>query len=399
MNFSTNAPGDTQIMKENSHLSTKIAVSQFQPPRQRTVLGVLNENDQHGSQLSRHSSFTDSTQLTFLSCTSSSSYDIYVEEACEIVLAASGQEVVSNNYHCGDQTEALKNEDARLLLELSTSSCQKMQSEHNESHMSEVQCRSEYDEDIYWHLRQNEVQLRPLYNYLEKHPEITSGMRVILVDWLVEVAQEYKLRSETLYLAVNYLDRFLSDTAFIKRGKLQLVGTAALMIAAKYEEIFPPELNEFVYITDSTYTKRQLIQMEYILLKVLTFKMTAATAKLFLRQFLVVQPVDATTANLAMYVSELSLLEMDPFLQYRPSIVAASAYCLANYTVSRSLWPSALQAFAGYTLSDIEDCLIDLHNFYLKAESLPHQAIRDKYRSSKYCQVSLITAPATLLFQ
>lgn len=57
-------------------------------------------------------------------------------------------------------------------------------------------------------------------------------MRVILVDWLVEVVQEYKLGSETLHLAVNYLDRFLSYTTFIKRNKLQLVGTAALLIAA-----------------------------------------------------------------------------------------------------------------------------------------------------------------------
>lgn len=57
-------------------------------------------------------------------------------------------------------------------------------------------------------------------------------MRFILVDWLVEVVQEYKLSTETLYLAVNYVDRFLSGTAFVKREKLQLVGTAALMIAA-----------------------------------------------------------------------------------------------------------------------------------------------------------------------
>lgn len=76
------------------------------------------------------------------------------------------------------------------------------------------------------------MRTRPKPGYLERHPEITNGMRVILVDWLVEVVQEYKLRSETLHLAVNYLDRFLSCTAGVKRGKLQLVGTAALMIAA-----------------------------------------------------------------------------------------------------------------------------------------------------------------------
>lgn len=57
-------------------------------------------------------------------------------------------------------------------------------------------------------------------------------MRAVLVDWLVEVVQEYRLRSETLHLAVNYLDRFLSSTAYVKRSKLQLIGIAALLIAA-----------------------------------------------------------------------------------------------------------------------------------------------------------------------
>lgn len=56
-------------------------------------------------------------------------------------------------------------------------------------------------------------------------------MRVILVDWLVEVAEEYKLGLETVHLAVNYLDRFLSSMSVL-RGKLQLVGTAALLVAA-----------------------------------------------------------------------------------------------------------------------------------------------------------------------
>lgn len=76
------------------------------------------------------------------------------------------------------------------------------------------------------------MRFMPKPGYLENHPEITSDMRVVLVDWLVEVVQEYKLGSETLHLAVNYLDRFLSCTAHVKRNKLQLAGTAALLIAA-----------------------------------------------------------------------------------------------------------------------------------------------------------------------
>ena len=85
-------------------------------------------------------------------------------------------------------------------------------------------------------------------------PLINKSMRAILVDWLVEVAEEYNLVPETLYLTVNYIDRFLSSNAIIDPSKLQLVGVSCMLIAAKLEEIYPPEISEFVYITNSTYT-------------------------------------------------------------------------------------------------------------------------------------------------
>ncbi|XP_056265144.1 cyclin-A1 [Pseudoliparis swirei] len=407
MNFSTNALGGSHASKENIPASSKIdAPPQVQRAKQRRVLGVLSENEQHGrsslsqgSHFSKPSSLSDSSQLAFLGCSSTSNYDVYVEEASEVVLAASGQEEISNSCYPDVDTAALQHEDLRLLLELSSSSCQDASMQSDKSLMSEeVLCVSEYAEDIHLHLRESEMRTRPKPGYLERHPEITNGMRVILVDWLVEVVQEYKLRSETLHLAVNYLDRFLSCTAGVKRGKLQLVGTAALMIAAKYEEILPPELNEYVYTTDNTYTKQQLVRMEHVFLRVLAFKMVAPTTNQFLRLFMSIHSVCADTENLALYVAELSLLEIDPFLQYTPSIVAAGAYCLATYIVNRSFWPDSLHAFTGYPTATLVPCVTDLHKLYMSAENHPQQAIREKYKSSKYCGVSLITAPAVLPF-
>lgn len=83
---------------------------------------------------------------------------------------------------------------------------------------------------------------------------INKSMRAILVDWLVEVAEEYNLVPETLFLTVNYIDRFLSSNVIVDPSKLQLVGVACMLIASKLEEIYPPEISEFVYITNSTYT-------------------------------------------------------------------------------------------------------------------------------------------------
>ena len=101
-----------------------------------------------------------------------------------------------------------------------------------------------------------QARLRPKHTYMRKQRDISYAMRAILVDWLVEVAEEYKLSTHTLFLAVAYIDRFLSEMA-VQRGKLQLVGVTCMLLAAKYEEIYPPAIDEFVYITDNTYTRDQ----------------------------------------------------------------------------------------------------------------------------------------------
>lgn len=76
-----------------------------------------------------------------------------------------------------------------------------------------------------------QIKSKPRAGYMKKLPDITNSMRAILVDWLVVVGEKYKLQNETLYLAVNYIDRFLSSMS-VHREKLQLVGTAAMLLAS-----------------------------------------------------------------------------------------------------------------------------------------------------------------------
>ena len=73
-------------------------------------------------------------------------------------------------------------------------------------------------QDVFWFLRSREVALSTKFNYMEKQPDITMNMRQILVDWLVEVSEEYKLQTETLHLAVNYIDRY--KKLFRRRDRL-----------------------------------------------------------------------------------------------------------------------------------------------------------------------------------
>ncbi|XP_026187075.1 cyclin-A2 [Mastacembelus armatus] len=254
----------------------------------------------------------------------------------------------------------------------------------------------EYAAEIHTYLREMEVKTRPKAGYMKKQPDITNSMRAILVDWLVEVGEEYKLQNETLYLAVNYIDRFLSSMSVL-RGKLQLVGTAAMLLASKFEEIYPPEVAEFVYITDDTYTKKQVLRMEHLVLKVLSFDLAAPTIVQFLTHYFLHQPVGKQVENLAMYLGELSLVDSDPFLKYLPSETAAAAYVLANNTVTGGSWPKSLTDMTGYSLEGLMPCVKDLHRTYLSATQHAQQSVREKYKGSKYHEVSCIEAPATLL--
>ncbi|KAL0839751.1 hypothetical protein ABMA28_016392 [Loxostege sticticalis] len=283
----------------------------------------------------------------------------------------------------------------------------------------------EYRQDIYEYMREIEVKNRANPRYMRKQPDITHMMRSILIDWLVEVCDEYGQQSETLHLAVSYVDRFLSYMSVV-RTKLQLVGTAATYIAAKYEEVYPPEVSEFVYITDDTYTKREVLRMEHLILKVLSFDLSTPTSLAFLSHYCISNGLSKKTFHLAAYIAELSLLEADPYLQFRPSVIAAAAlatarHCLlcercvsaekdsageerpqtkkdvdaseptrAHASCLAAAWPAALAACAGYSAAELEPCLRELARSHAHAPHQPYRAIPDKYKSNKYEGVSTV---------
>lgn len=247
-----------------------------------------------------------------------------------------------------------------------------------------------YVNDIYSFLRETEVRYHPK-DYMQYQKDITPHMRAILVDWLIEVAEEYKLSSETLYLAVSYIDRYLSKKT-VMRGKLQLVGVASMLLASKYEEIYAPSVDEFVYISDNTYSKEEVFCMESNVLDTLEFCLTGATTKNFLRRYLKAagSGSDANVQMFANYLCELSLHEYC-FTKYLPSIVAASAVCLALYTLNKTpCWTPTLEYYARLRLTDetFRKCINEMHHHHKAAPKLTLQAVQDKYAQAKYCRVS-----------
>lgn len=78
---------------------------------------------------------------------------------------------------------------------------------------------------------------------------------------------------------------FSSQLEVVTKAKLQLVGVSAMWIAAKYEEMYAPEVSDFSYITDNAYTKAEIRQMECIILRALDFSLGRPLPIHFLRRF------------------------------------------------------------------------------------------------------------------
>ena len=96
------------------------------------------------------------------------------------------------------------------------------------------------------------------------------------------------------------MDRFLQvEVGSVSRNKLQLVGVSAMLIAAKYEEIYAPEVKDFVYITDRAYTEKEILKMEIRILATLNFDLGRPLPPHFLRRASKAGGVEAATRTLA----------------------------------------------------------------------------------------------------
>ena len=144
--------------------------------------------------------------------------------------------------------------------------------------------------------------------YMRGQRDINENVRAILVDWIISVHAKFKLLPETLFLTINLIDRYFSLFNVLK-SDVQLVGVAALLIATKYEEIYPPNVKDFIYLTDNTYTRPQILAMEQDILFHLQFEIQQTSSYRFLERYWKISLADTVTFFLAQYLLELALLD------------------------------------------------------------------------------------------
>jgi G2/mitotic-specific cyclin 1/2 len=210
-------------------------------------------------------------------------------------------------------------------------------------------------------------------------------MRTVLVDWLVEVHQKFKFLPETLFLCVNVMDRFLSQRV-CALNKFQLVGLAALFIAAKTEEVYCPPVSQFSFMADNAYTDEDMLRAEQYILRVLDFNVWSPGPFSFLRRISKVDDYNVNNRTLAKYFAEISLLD-HRFLPTPPSLVASASMWLARKLHNRHDWDHSFVWASGYTESEIMGTVELLVDWLCKPPDEESFFYR-KYSSRRYGRAS-----------
>ncbi|KAI4196718.1 MAG: hypothetical protein LQ350_006364 [Teloschistes chrysophthalmus] len=250
---------------------------------------------------------------------------------------------------------------------------------------------AEYGEEIFGYMRDLEIKMLPNAHYMDNQAEIQWSMRSVLMDWLVQVHHRFGLLPETLFLCVNYIDRFLS-CKIVSLGKLQLVGATAIFVAAKYEEINCPSVQEIVYMVDGGYTVDEILKAERFMLSMLQFELGWPGPMSFLRRISKADDYDLETRTLAKYFLEITIMD-ERFVGSPPSFVAAGAHCLARMMLKKGKWSPAHTYYSNYTYAQLYD-LVLLMVECCEDPRKHHGAIFEKYTDKRYKRASLYVETA-----
>ncbi|KAJ5606169.1 G2/mitotic-specific cyclin [Penicillium lagena] len=252
---------------------------------------------------------------------------------------------------------------------------------------------AEYVVEIFDYLKDLELRTLPNPDYIEHQPDLEWKMRGILVDWLIEVHTRFRLLPETLFLAVNIIDRFLSAEV-VALDRLQLVGVTAMFIASKYEEVLSPHVANFSHVADETFSDKEILDAERHILATLQYNMSFPNPMNFLRRISKADNYDIQTRTLGKYLMEISLLD-HRFMAYPQSQISGAAMYLARLILERGPWDETLAHYSGYTEEEI-DPVFRLMVDYLH-RPVCHEAFFKKYASKKFLKGEYPLVPSLVI--
>lgn len=259
----------------------------------------------------------------------------------------------------------------------------------DENDRDNPQLLAEYVNDIYAYLMRLENQFPIKSDFLQTQMDVTPKMRSVLLDWISEVHSQFNLEIETFHLTVSIIDRYLQAVSNTPRRYLQLVGVTALFMASKYEELMPPEIGDFVYVTDDTYDKRQILQMELTMFKALNYSMCKPLPIHFLRRYAkAAGSLGDRQYIAAKYFLELAAIDYE-LTEFNPSKIAAAAIYLSLFITNKmksddDLWTPTLQFYSTYKVGDFTSVVKRMALLVSTAHEVKLKSVYNKYAHAQF---------------
>ncbi|SSD60856.1 uncharacterized protein SCODWIG_02617 [Saccharomycodes ludwigii] len=254
---------------------------------------------------------------------------------------------------------------------------------------------TEYTDEIFSFLYEKEsssFNLIPQFNYVELKTSsvyLRPSLRAVLVDWLIQVHQSFKLFPETLFLAINIMDRFMSLKK-ISLSKLQLVAITSLFIAAKFEEVVLPKIKKYSYMTDDAYDEGNIRDAEMYILQTLQFDLAYPNPLNFLRRISKADGYDFKCRTVAKFFLEYSIC-CSKFISAKPSRLSCMAmFCARSVFNKKPIWDKTLEHYSG-GYDPLNDTILQDDILTLITEvafpSTELSALHTKYKSKMYGKV------------
>ena len=245
---------------------------------------------------------------------------------------------------------------------------------------------AEYAGGICTYLCEREHVTAPKYGYMKNQPELNEKMRAVLIDWISAVCDKFTLLPETMHLAVNLVDRFL-DHEKVTKQKFQLLGATALVIASKYEEIYPPDIKDFIHVTEKAVSKDEILRTESQILSKLRYELSGPSVLRFAERFGKLVSCTDQAFNLALYFAELQLLDYG-MLKHLPSLIASAAvYLSQKMTKGTTVWTEYATSQSGHNEEEVKSCAKELLSSMQTSEKMGLTAMRRKYSTKKHLEV------------
>ena len=250
----------------------------------------------------------------------------------------------------------------------------------------------EYFDEIYTNLllEENNSYKKIEKDYMNNQNDINHKMRAILVDWLIEVHFRFHFKRKTLFQTIQIIDLYLSKKKILKI-KLQLLGIASLLISCKENEIFYPQIEEYVNITNNAYTKKELLKMEMHILKTLNFEILFPTSEEFYNIISKAFNFNKMQHYLGEYFLDSALVDYQ-ILQYKPSAIAlACAYIVMKFygiNEYKDLYSPRMIMEDNFPQKTIKECAKDLCFLVKNLSKSTLKAAEEKYSLEEFGNVA-----------